>query len=319
MIGVWLAILVSVFAVAAPVQAQEPTCFLDGPFEISTFTYREVFFQVETWDTSFYRVCVASGNVGITAQGGQSSTGYVKAGECHDMYWPWGEQDWEEWGALNFNFSLDPQDTVIYEEGFCYDTPPPTPTPTPTPTPMPTPTPVAGSEIPVVWHDAGCIQAQVASCAANTVTPRLYANGLYINLCQDAEGAIFTARPYLSDTITLVDTAPFTLTNLSIVCTEYLSGAHPLPTPTLSLMVAEEITLTAEQEAVLAGSGGYLGIDFGGSLSNPNSPINRWLGHGTDFVNIVNTGNILYVIGAVAAAGAVLAWAIGIVKNPERF
>jgi hypothetical protein len=121
----------------------------------------------------------------------------------------------------------------------------------------------------------------------------------------------------MSNTITLVSDAAFDLYSLDVQCTDVVTtytttaGSGILTTP-------DTYTPTASGSAVLGG-GGFLGITFGGSLSNPEAPINVWLGYATEFIDVVNTGNILYIIGAVGGAGAVLGWAIHTVRKPESF
>lgn len=175
----------------------------------------------------------------------------------------------------------------------------------------------SGEEITIPWYQPNCRTAQVSTCSTSDSATRLYANGLYLGDCVSVPLA-FNARPLYTDTITLLSGSTFDLYALEVTCTDLGSaGDDPEPiTPTLS--TAEEITLTLGAQEVLAG-GGFLGIEFGGSLSDPSAPVNQWLGVAEDFIGIVNTGNILYIIGAVAGAAAVLGWAIHTVRRPESF
>ena len=56
---------------------------------------------------------------------------------------------------------------------------------------------------------------------------------------------------------------------------------------------------------------------FGGSLNDQASAINTWLGYAEDTVNLVNQGNLLYIVGAILSAGMILGWAINTLKNPK--
>jgi hypothetical protein len=175
----------------------------------------------------------------------------------------------------------------------------------------------SGEEITIPWYQPGCNTAQVGVCSTDDDATRLYANGLYLGDCISVP-LMFASRPAHTDTITLLSGSTFDLYALEVSCADFGSaGDDPEPvTPTLS--TAEEITPSLGAQQVLDG-GGFLGIEFGGSLSDPSAPVNQWLGVAEDFVGIVNTGNILYIIGAVAGAGAVLAWAIHTVRRPESF
>jgi hypothetical protein len=177
------------------------------------------------------------------------------------------------------------------------------------------PTIGSGSDVEVEWYDAGCNSAQVASCSASA-NPEMYVNGINAGTCYSTPIA-FEARPYMSNTITLVSDTSFDLYSLDVQCTDVIT-TYTTVTRTAVIPTPETYTTTASGAEVLSG-GGFLGINFGGNLSNPSAPINIWLGYATDFVNIVNTGNILYIIGAVGGAGAVLGWAIHTVRKPEGY
>jgi hypothetical protein len=163
------------------------------------------------------------------------------------------------------------------------------------------------------WYYDGCQEALIVCSASSTAY--LYVNGLQVGTCISTPVTVAT-RPYLTNTLTLIADDVFTY-ELTATCTTtstaptVITGTAVLPTPEVDV-----ITDTMGMQNVLDGSGGFLGIDMGGSLSDPNAPINRWLGIAEDFVDIINAGNILYIIGAVAGAGAILSWAIGKVKNP---
>jgi hypothetical protein len=124
----------------------------------------------------------------------------------------------------------------------------------------------------------------------------------------------------MTNTIMLLDDAEFTAT-VTVTCQSTMgamSPAEPLTGTVLGLSEPETFTATSGQVEVLSG-GGFLGIELGGSLSNPDAPINQWLDIALDFIDIVNSGNLLYIIGAIGGAGAVLAWAISTVRHPETF
>jgi len=182
-----------------------------------------------------------------------------------------------------------------------------------------TPTPIAGdeTEYEIEYLSVGCTQAAVQSCSTSG-NPYVYANGLQIGECISASMPLtFSCRPQMTNTITLLSDTYFDVYTVSVDCLAALSDPVII-TPTVDLTTPEPITLTLGQESVIAGSG-FLGIDFGGSLSNPNAPVNKWLGYATDFIGIVNSGNLLYIIGAIATAGAVLSWAIAQVRNPKSW
>jgi hypothetical protein len=187
----------------------------------------------------------------------------------------------------------------------------------PTPTPSPSPTPVTGSQVEIDWHDAGCESAEI-SCASGD-NPHVYANGLQIGRCISSP-LTFNSRPQMTNTITLLADSEFTA-NVNVACQSTMgamSPAEPMTGTVLGLSEPETFTATSGQVEVLGG-GGFLGIDMGGDLGNPDAPINQWLDIATDFLDVVNSGNLLYIIGAIGGAGAVLAWAISTVRHPETF
>lgn len=175
----------------------------------------------------------------------------------------------------------------------------------------------SGTEVEHEWYDYGCSVASIDTCtAAGSDDVRLYANGLNVGTCVSVP-ATFSARPLYTNTITLLASDVFTLYQIDVSCSEYLTVEALGPiTPTLPVPVV--ITVPQGSQAVLDG-GGFLGIKFGGSLSDPGSPINTWLGHATSFLAIINRGNLLYIVGAVGTAGMILAWAIHTVRHPETF
>jgi len=197
----------------------------------------------------------------------------------------------------------------------------PTPTPTPSNTPTPTPTPdfesSGADEATYGWRDEGCETAEISCSSADN--PRIYANGLHIGRCISMP-VTFNSRPQMTNTITLIDDAEFAA-SIIVMCQSSVEGMSP-PEPVtgtlLGLSAPEPFTATSGQIEVLGGSG-FLGIDMGGDLSNPDAPINQWLDIATDFIGVVNAGNLLYIIGAIGGAGAVLAWAISTVSHPETF
>jgi len=123
----------------------------------------------------------------------------------------------------------------------------------------------------------------------------------------------------MTNTITLIDDAEFAA-SIIVMCHSVgeMTAPEPVTGTLLGLSAPEPFTATSGQIEVLGGSG-FLGIDMGGDLSNPDAPINQWLDIATDFIGVVNAGNLLYIIGAIGGAGAVLAWAISTVRHPETF
>lgn len=194
----------------------------------------------------------------------------------------------------------------------CTDSPP-TPTPTPTSTPVPTPTPVSGQQVEINWLDPNCETAEV-SCSSSG-DPWVYANGLKLGRCSSMP-ATFASRQTMTDTVVLADTATFTA-SAGIECVDTWGQTSPI-TPTMPTLPTPPEPSTDTLGAL--GSPGGVSIpmpDFGGDLGDPGSPINRWLGYATSTINSVNTGNLLYIVGAVASAGMVLSWAIRRVRNPK--
>jgi hypothetical protein len=187
----------------------------------------------------------------------------------------------------------------------------------PTPTPTPSPTPVIGPEVEIDWYDAGCETANI-TCYSDA-NPYVYANGLNVGRCISSP-LTFNSRPQMTNTITLLDDSVFTVT-LDVACESNVAASWSRPlTPTLELPTPPPMeTDTVGIQSVLDGDGAFLGLDFGGNLSDPNAPVNKWLGYGTDFINLVNSGNLLYIIGAIGTAGAVLAWAIHQVRHPGEW
>lgn len=170
---------------------------------------------------------------------------------------------------------------------------------------------VLGWEGGLEWYESGCQEAEISCMTSYTST--LYANGLRVGTCNDDPmAATVSVRPHFTNTFTLLSDISVTY-ELSATCTTSMTALQPI-TGTAVLPTPEPID-TMGMQGVLGGSG-FLGIDMGGPLNDPASPINQWLGIAEDFVDIINAGNILYIIGAVAGAGAVLSWAINKVKNP---
>jgi len=133
----------------------------------------------------------------------------------------------------------------------------------------------------------------------------VYVNGAWVGNC--ATGA-FTPRGAYSDTVTVFNTGVSTATvTLSSVCGSIASIEGDFPTPTPWIMHPPDV----EQQG--AGFQSPLGAalpDFGGG-------VDTWLGIGEDIVNLVNRGNLLYIMGGISVAGMVLAWAISEIKNPR--
>jgi len=173
-----------------------------------------------------------------------------------------------------------------------------------------------GPELELGWFDYGCDAAAITTCTITDSEARVYANGINAGTCVSTP-VTFDARPYMTNTLTIVSDNIFDLTVFEVQCTSEITTSDTV-TRSAILTTPGTYTPTASGASVLGGSG-FLGISFGGDLSNPSAPINIWLGHATDFIDIVNTGNILYIIGAVGAAAAVLGWAIHTVRNPESF
>ncbi|MCD4737782.1 MAG: hypothetical protein K8R89_00790 [Anaerolineae bacterium] len=199
--------------------------------------------------------------------------------------------------------------------GFC----PPPPTPTPAPS-----APQACNSIVLTetlspeserWIDIQpcdtCIEATVE--CSSTAEVHVYGNGLFLGECGSVLTSFYT-RGALSSTLTLLNTAAITTTaQLNITCDSVFGGqSDPLPTPTIWLIPTPTTNPYQGQ-----GDPPLLGIDFGGDPADPNSPSGQWLGHGKSFIDMVNSGGLLYTFGGILSASMVLSWAIGQVKNPR--
>ncbi len=187
----------------------------------------------------------------------------------------------------------------------------PTATPTPSASPTPTPTPVAAQVAPGAERSieisalGGLCTEGVLTCSGADVS--VYVNGLWVGTCAEVG---FYPRGLYSDTITLVNTGETTQTiTVSTGCGSMFSFDAPLPTPTPYIM--------HPVSGSYAPMPGFLGLEFGGDVNNPNAPVNEYLDRAEDVISLVNRGNLLYIVGGVLVAAMLLSWAIEQVKNPK--
>jgi hypothetical protein len=183
----------------------------------------------------------------------------------------------------------------------------------PTPTPSPSPTPVTGLEVEIDWYNSGCTSASVNCFSADN--PWIYANGVKLGRCL-SDTLAFDSRPTYTNTIILADTQSFSA-SVNVTCNDLSGFAGSVFTPTMPTLPTPPPPPTDTMGAMGATGPSIPMPEFGGDLGDPNSPINRWLGHATSTINSVNRGNLLYIVGGVASAGMILTWAIQRVKNPK--
>jgi hypothetical protein len=172
---------------------------------------------------------------------------------------------------------------------------------------------------------ANCAIAQVSSCTVDdpSLTVLVYGNGVRIGVCSSGSSSSeFYSRSPSSDTITLINTSYTTSTDLSSISVSCVSaqasGDLPYPTPTPIPLMTPPPTPDIEVQMSGASVGQILPAQsFGGSLNDPNSPINQWLAYAEDTVDMVNRGNLLYIMAAILSAGMILGWAINTLKNPK--
>jgi hypothetical protein len=195
-----------------------------------------------------------------------------------------------------------------------------------TPTPEPTPTPstnvytgtviLAPGERRNVDFHVDCEEIETVTCSA-TGPAWSWGNGQRLGTCGEEEGGFYTRYP-LSNTLTLLNREDVTNTvEIALYCRVYLGGAswEPIPpTPTLAPF-PQLPTATGTITDPLSGAGigdPFLGITFA-------QDYDQWLGYGQETINLINGGNVLFIVGAVGMAGLVLAWGIDQVKNPRSW
>jgi len=150
-----------------------------------------------------------------------------------------------------------------------------------------------------------CTGGELACSSAGTFD--IYVNGAWVGNC--ATGA-FTPRGAYADTITLINTGASTASiTLSSACASMASMDMGFPTPTPWIMHPPEVEDS--------GAGFQSQTPLGGILPDFGGGVDTWLGIGEDTVNLVNRGNLLYIMGGISVAGMVLAWAISEIKNPR--
>jgi hypothetical protein len=170
-----------------------------------------------------------------------------------------------------------------------------------------------------------CSMAQVTSCSVDdpSLTVLVYGNGVRIGVCASGSSSSeFYSRSPSSDTITLINTSYTTSTDVSSInvscVSAQASGELPYPTPTPIPLPTPPPTPDIEVHIQGASVADILPPNsFGGSLNDQASAINTWLGYAEDTVDLVNQGNLLYIVGAILSAGMILGWAINTLKNPK--
>lgn len=181
------------------------------------------------------------------------------------------------------------------------------------------------SPVNVEWNGGNCTMAQITSCsvADPSLQVLVYGNGVRIGVCANGSSSSeFYSHGPSTDTITLVNTSYTSSTDvaaLSVVCvTAGASGELPYPTPTPIPLPTPPPTPDIEVHIQGASIGDILPPNsFGGDLNDQASAINTWLGYAEDTVDLVNQGNLLYIVGAILSAGMILGWAINTLKNPK--
>lgn len=186
---------------------------------------------------------------------------------------------------------------------------PSTPTPTPTPDPLPTPPPPMSGTVETTTEiqtvALGLCDRGMVKCESFP-TLDLYVNGLYQGPCEGDEYP-FYPRGIHSDTVSLVNTTAISASfEVSTRCDYFtsLGTTFEVPVPT----VMHPVT------ASMSSPGSFLGIDFryqGGQLP--------WLERAKQFITIINSGNLLFIISGIFMAGMVLSWAIQQVKHPKSW
>lgn len=162
--------------------------------------------------------------------------------------------------------------------------------------------------------------ARVEACelaefeCVGSIDLEVYINGIFMGSC--GQTYEFYPRGIYTDTLTVYNAGsmyraqPLTDT---VTCN---SGAESfgvtLPTPTPWIMHPPSQTFEIPGESQIMGGGGE-----GLPLPNFYASVETWLGIGKDTVNLVNSGNLLYVLAAISVAGMVLSWAINQIKNPR--
>lgn len=160
-----------------------------------------------------------------------------------------------------------------------------------------------GEEIEVLTAPLGglCTRGR-ADCWAD-MPLEMYVNGLHAGTCTGAP--LFTPRGLYSDTVTLFNgTGAPVAYNLSTTCEQFAAQTILPPTPTPVLL--HPVTNTAFLPS------NRWGLDF--TFKQGRLP---WLDFATETVQLVNTGNLLYIVSGILVATMVLGWAIDKVKNPK--
>jgi len=177
--------------------------------------------------------------------------------------------------------------------------------PTPTPTPTPAPTPWIGdvNETEIQLAALGACREAVVECNSSYTETDLYVNGLYVGKC--AGESTFYPRQLYSDTALLVTGGGTATVEIQSRCESVIAQDVPtFPTPTPSVMHPVTSTFVMPSNR--------WGIDF--TFQDGELP---WLNIGTDLIELVNAGNLLYIMGGILLATLVLSWAINKVKNPQ--
>lgn len=161
------------------------------------------------------------------------------------------------------------------------------------------------------WHnlsiDADCQTANI-TCAGGEAS--VYVNGAFLGECGSALEDFYTRGPFTS-TLTLYNPGETLTLTLQVDCGTFYQQGATLPTPTPWVMHPPSQTYQIPGENGIMGGGASL------PLPNFYSGVDQWLGVGKDTVDLVNGGNLLYVIAGIGLAGMVLGWAIEQIKNPK--
>jgi len=105
----------------------------------------------------------------------------------------------------------------------------------------------------------------------------------------------------------------------AVIFTVNDTAATPTPVPTLTPFPTPTVPATPDlSEGFGAGFDDTFGTLSGSGALPPFSlDVNVWLFYGRKVIQMINRGNLLFVMGGILMAGLVLGWAIDQVKNPR--
>lgn len=164
--------------------------------------------------------------------------------------------------------------------------------------------------------------ARVEACelaefeCTGSIDLEIYINGIFKGAC--GQTYEFQPRGIYTDTLTIYNAGGMSRAQppVDITVVTCNSGVTSFgvtsPTPTPWIMHPPSQTFEVPGESQIMGGGGS-----GLPLPNFYASVETWLGIGKDTVDLINSGNLLYVLAAISVAGMVLSWAINQIKNPR--